>query len=900
MKNLQMEVSGTKLNNKNIITLVLSPMVMAIIMLLVFALRGIYPFGMENIAYYDMGHSYIPGYYHAYDVLHGDSNPFWSWYSGGGVSMYEIFGNYILHPFNLFFLFIKRNMILEAMSIFLMIKVAFSSFAMTFYCQKKYCDTSVVWQILCGIIYASQGYYIQYYSNIYFFDLIAIFPLIMYGLDCVIEKNKIKFFSLTMMVGFITNLQIMALVCFFIVIYAGIMLWGSNKEERNKAIVGIGCATIVAMCISAVVWLPAYFSIGSSDRAGDLSAVGLNLLSDLQMSLFLYEKFFMMYGMEVVIAILLYVFLFSRDRLKKIKKVLILNMLLIIPIFFEAVNIAWHIGGYVQFPMRFGFLLGFSMLMLANELYTCWNTKREVKKQLKFSDSISVIIIILIGAGLFKFVVPFQDFGIRDVFRFKTYLWIFIALLFVYFILLLIQRKNIFLYCGILIECFLGWYGFLAPRYWDAPEHDSSFIKLSEYVSDHMNIGVEDARIARVRDASVTMNVGYPFITQNGSMSNWTMGTNPELIELMLKLGYTDFFSRIMDSGASLFTDAFFHVEKIVTLDESEDCYHSVVDRCGRLTIKQNQLVYPFGIILKDKQTEFDMEGEENAFAFQNELFQFIHDTDRALFDIYDSNQVFMTFDENEYRYEFAIPVEGKKELYIQANTGRYYRFSVNNQFVLVPTIENLDNSIFPAYFNNGLLDCGLFDNETVNVTVWAAEPFDISEICFSGLNVELLEEQIYQQQEVNREIEFTSHGLKMKVVSDQKGKILLPIGFKDGMEVSVNGNKVKCEKAIGDALVLIPLSQGENEIILNYIPKGFRMGLVLTLVGIVLFGFEHLIAECIMRKKYIAFIFRVFFGALFIGILVVVYVVPMLLNIGLKILWVLGFQDGISNLLRG
>jgi len=54
------------------------------IMMVVYAIKGIYPFGYNTISSYDMDELILPLFYHLWDWLHGESDAFFTWRIGGG------------------------------------------------------------------------------------------------------------------------------------------------------------------------------------------------------------------------------------------------------------------------------------------------------------------------------------------------------------------------------------------------------------------------------------------------------------------------------------------------------------------------------------------------------------------------------------------------------------------------------------------------------------------------------------------------------------------------------------------------------------------------------------------------------------------------------------------------
>lgn len=126
----------------------LPPLIAVALLSVVFAIRGVFPFGEGSIAYFDLADQFIPQYYHLHDVLHGKSALFFSWNTALGINMAGVAGrSAFLSPVNLlFFLLVPRDAILPAMSFFLMLKmalIALAAFALLDGCFHR---LSLFWQ----------------------------------------------------------------------------------------------------------------------------------------------------------------------------------------------------------------------------------------------------------------------------------------------------------------------------------------------------------------------------------------------------------------------------------------------------------------------------------------------------------------------------------------------------------------------------------------------------------------------------------------------------------------------------------------------------------------------------------------------------------------------------------
>ena len=74
----------------------IAPFITVLIVLIIYLIKGIYPFGNMTIASGDLGQSSIPMYYYLYDVCSGVKSIFFNYDLGMGSNMY---GGFILSGF---------------------------------------------------------------------------------------------------------------------------------------------------------------------------------------------------------------------------------------------------------------------------------------------------------------------------------------------------------------------------------------------------------------------------------------------------------------------------------------------------------------------------------------------------------------------------------------------------------------------------------------------------------------------------------------------------------------------------------------------------------------------------------------------------------------------------------
>ena len=69
----------------------------------------------------------------------------------------------------------------------------------------------------------------------------------------------------------------------------------------------------------------------------------------------------------------------------------------------------------------------------------------------------------------------------------------------------------------------------------------------------------------------------------------------------------------------------------------------------------------------------------------------------------------------------------------------------------------------------------------------------------------------------------------------EKKGMVFFAVPYDKGWSVSVDGKKVKTI-AVGNAFLAVEASEGNHKIVLKYLPSGFKEGMVLSVVGFVIF----------------------------------------------------------------
>uniref|UniRef100_UPI000AD61C4B YfhO family protein n=1 Tax=Clostridium sp. NkU-1 TaxID=1095009 RepID=UPI000AD61C4B len=163
-----------------------------VIMIIIFAQRGIFPFGEESFLRTDMYHQYAPFFSEfRYKLTHGGSL-LYSWDIGMGVNFAALYAYYLASPLNWLLVLCPKNYVIEFMTYMIVFKIGLSGLSFSWYLRRhnRTMDFGVAF---FGIFYALSGYMAAYSWNIMWLDCILLFPLIMLGLERLVKEKKCFF-----------------------------------------------------------------------------------------------------------------------------------------------------------------------------------------------------------------------------------------------------------------------------------------------------------------------------------------------------------------------------------------------------------------------------------------------------------------------------------------------------------------------------------------------------------------------------------------------------------------------------------------------------------------------------------------------------------------------------------
>lgn len=239
--------------------------------MIVYVLKSVTPFGKGTLLTIDFYHQYGPMLGELYDRVTGGLNFIYSFRMGLGLPIYRNFFNYLSSPFNIIILLFKHKDLLASYSVIIALKAAASALTMCYYLSKKFNKNYLF--VGLSILYALSAYYTAYYWNIMWLDGMVMLPLIVYGIEKIIEDNKCLLYIVSLTIMIIANYYIAYMICIFSVLYfiTYLIISTDKKDPKTikKQVLLFIISSIIAGGLCAFFILPLYEAMKNISATGD-------------------------------------------------------------------------------------------------------------------------------------------------------------------------------------------------------------------------------------------------------------------------------------------------------------------------------------------------------------------------------------------------------------------------------------------------------------------------------------------------------------------------------------------------------------------------------------------------------------------------------------------------------
>lgn len=336
-------------------------------------MREFYPFGGGSVMLTDMYDECVPSLYRFYDIITGHKNIFYEFQASGGIHLYTETINEICNPFNYSLLLWKRENIYLAVNVLLLMYVTAAACAAHFFLIKIW-DRPSKLNSLLSLCYAFSGYFAYNFQILRWMILPALFPLFLLSGVRLLREQKGGMYAFLLGYQIILSVQHGFMTLLFCLFTSGIWLYCMEDKKARKALCFyVAVYTVIGLLLSAIVLLPTIDTLFASSRSGANGSYFTVFVEHGLKDLF--ERLFQ-FCHPVLGGLLLNYFYknLKQHKLKiilrnpEIRFVFLWNVFLWITVLLQPANLLWHMGSYVCFPVRYGYMLLIALLCLIKML----------------------------------------------------------------------------------------------------------------------------------------------------------------------------------------------------------------------------------------------------------------------------------------------------------------------------------------------------------------------------------------------------------------------------------------------------------------------------------------------------------------------------------------------------
>ncbi|MBQ8210222.1 MAG: YfhO family protein [Clostridia bacterium] len=835
------------------------------VILVIYAVNGIYPFGTGSVVCDDMVQQTISNYTYFWDYLHSgfEKSLLLNWETAAGAQVLTT-GFYILKPWEIIFTFLcPRDGIVNGIPFLIIFKITMAALSMVFFLRKEFKIPSY-WQIVLSVAYAFSAFILVYYTNMGWIDAAFMFPFLIATLLHMFRTGKWMPYTLVLTYTLLLSIYISYMVFMFLLFVGFLYLaFIQPKDTRKMAIVRFGVTSVSALVASAVINVPTVFYMFQSTRY-EIKSEETTLDSILK--IFLTDTTYSTQKLTVVLlvtsiflAFLVILWVNGKKHKKACAFFSLSVLMLVLPVFFENINLIWHLGSYVQFPLRYLYMLIFMLVCVAAFVL---QNMQDFLFSIKGKNIVALIIpaVACAAGGIYLLVTKvYEQVSSVSGLKYSKLViddcdkWMFIAfvLLAVFYVLCMFigsKKLSYVMIAGVL----LAEIGLLANVSFgtnsDTSER-SSMYNLN-FVSDSLEMAVdlqlENDNLSRIKDADIRLNSNYPLFFEYPALSNFTHLVSSDMTATMESLGYSQIYTRVLDSVGTLLSDALLNIKYTFSERELDGYEYTYLYDIGDSHLYSNNMTLPVGLLVNQEFMDIDIVENNNVFATNNQLYKALTG----------KNDKLCTTEEFSFDcskdFETTVSVEGTKHVYLHidiensvANRGAAMVL-INGKKVDLTYLGDDTNYNYPNNFHNELIDLGVRTDEDIEIAIYALKNVgsDIK-VTVGYFDYTKLNDLCEINKNNNADVTTGPKSLTATVKVDKDDTyVFIPVTYDRGWTCEVNGEEADIEIAMS-SFMAVKLSEGENVVEFRYLPYGMKAGAIITIIAAL-----FIIAMYIIEKK--------------------------------------------------
>ena len=856
------KIFSTKLS----LNLLLSFIIPVICMVAVYRLIHIYPFGYKTIFTNDAIQQYSSFLSYLREIYSGNADIFYTFSKNVGGDMISIFAYYLVSPLNFIVCFFSIENLSKAVLIITLMKIGLSGLTMNiFLLSKKKCYSTLIF----STSYALMAYNIVYQQNIMWLDGVLLLPLIILGLERILEHKSPFIYIIFLAGALITNYYIGFMICIFICIYfiyktfVNLDIIGNIPfKDIFQNIINLFISSLLAGGLASIILVPTFKSLSGTKAHFSLQTLTfkenfklLDIISKMYIGSSNQEQITSA-GLPNIYSGLLILFLVSLFFLSKgikLKEKLIsafVLICLILSFYINSFNLIWHgFNPPVWFPFRYSFVFSFFCINISYILFS------NIKEHMIYSDFIKVAIVFLGISIIANFCFKYDFLNSKKIFLSVGIVFL-ITLIFILISKFKSRFYTIAIFMLLFINCsdlILNGKLILGTLYYSNYDYYYSYTK---EVSDTVNqVKAEDSGFYRYEGTFRRTNNDSMQFNFNG-LTHYSSSEKAFVKEFDGKLGFrNNGIWAYYKEGSTIAVDSLMGIKYVMSKNSKHNKYDALFNK-GDITVYQNPYALPLGFMVNSNIENVDM-NKSDLFEVQNDIFSKMTDgkfesflnklsiskveTDNVTAVKTENGIEYKKIDADNYGYvEYTINVKDNNPIYAYFPIGSG-KMSSSEIYV---NGESIGYYFDPLFY--GIIPLGDYKKgDEVKVRIYVnANNLELSDALFYSENMELLKQYSDNLNTKPYSIkEFSKSYFNGEVTSENdRDYLFLTIPKEDGWTIKIDGQKVESIMVL-DALTAIYVPHGTHNLELRYVPPGLYLGIglsIISLIGLTLYMFLY------------------------------------------------------------
>lgn len=831
-----------KENKQIILTFVISYIIINIL----FVINEITPYGTFTTLKVDFFHQYGPMLKELWYRITHSKSLLYSFNMSMGLPIYRNFFNYLSSPFNILLIFFNDKTIITGYSFIIMLRVSFTACTFHYYLENKFKRKDNLF-IFISLLYAFSNYFVSYYWNIMWMDGMLFIPLIVLGIENIVNDNKYLLYIISLSLMIISNYFIGYMCSIYSAIY--FILYFIYKLDfkslKNKKYIKNTLKKVLMFTISSLTvgLLVSFFALPLLKDISTISATN-DTWPTSQYYSFSYIEYIINHlsciptttfktditnapniSCGIVSLSLLILFIFNKKIKIKTKIIYILILLSISLAFFipqlDFIYHALHVPN--DLPYRYSFLYSFTLMIICT--YSILNIK-DIKPYI-IIVTYTLIVIFLFLLKLFNI----------EVITNKILLINFV-LITIYFILYLIyyyDHKNVkYVKYGLILISSIEIL-FNINYNWILSDNENEFYIYYDNIENTIKeLNSNNDNFYRIEKTfNTTLNdtswYNYYGITTFSSMEYESMAI------LQHNLGLSG--NKINSYEYTLNTPIYsllFNIQYILGYNYDTDYYKEIDSNDLYSTYEFNyktNLFYTSNKDIKDINIEYD-----NPIVNQNNLIKSMSGIDKVFS---------LTERVNKKTIDTIDGIPLIEYTFKNNNTNNYFYNRYNADFFIINDTLYYKNEDILDYIDNkyyssielqeeDVLINFKNDSDTFKILIGMTYPYDIEVYHINKDNFNKAYEVITKDK-INIE-KFNESYIKVNTNIKEDKVIFTSIPYDNNLKVYIDGNLIDTYKI--DSLLAFDISKGKHNIVIKYQNNLMIVGTIIssiTLLSLIL-----------------------------------------------------------------